>query len=68
MLYEVITSNASILELPDIRGRIERGETEIPVKVGSLEITTILDVSNRQRQCLLAGGTLNLVRKELKGD
>jgi hypothetical protein len=28
---------------------------------------TILDVSDRQRKHLLAGGTLNFVKRELKG-
>ena len=57
-----------MLETSNIKSRIERGETEIPVKADIREITAILDVSNCQRQSLLAGGTLNLVRKELAGD
>jgi aconitate hydratase len=37
------------------------------VRVDGQEITTILEVSERQRQNLLAGGTLNQLRQELKG-
>ena len=50
---------------PGIRGRIERGDRELPVEVDGLVITTILDVSERQRKHLLSGGTLNFVREEL---
>lgn len=51
----------------DIRGRIKRGDREIPAEVGGFTIVTILDVSDRQRRHLLAGGTLNFVRQELGG-
>ncbi len=57
---------ASVLELPEISRRIEQGDSEIPVKVGGREIITLLEVSERQRQSLLAGGMLNLVRRELR--
>jgi len=50
----------------DIRKRIEEGETEIPIEVNGHQIATLLDVSQRQRQALLAGGTLNFVKKELQ--
>ena len=49
----------------DIRNRIQRGDTEIPVEVKGQTIITLLDVSQRQRQALLAGGTLNVVKEEL---
>ena len=49
----------------DIKQRIERGEKEIPVEVDGKVIMTILDVSERQRKHLLAGGTLNFVKNEL---
>jgi aconitate hydratase len=54
-----------VLEISDVRQRIERGDTEIPVYVGGDEIRTLLNVSHRQRISLLAGGTLNQVRQEL---
>ena len=38
---------------------------EIPVEVDGRTIMTILDVSDRQRKHLLAGGTLNFVKQEL---
>jgi aconitate hydratase len=59
-------SESSELELEGVRRRIAQGDTEIPVRVDGREILTLLDVSDRQRQSLLAGGILNLVRRELK--
>jgi len=56
----------SRVKFPDLRGRIERGDREIPVEIGGKSVITILDVSDRQRKHLLAGGTLNFVRKELQ--
>ncbi|MBI5233805.1 MAG: hypothetical protein HY880_05575, partial [Deltaproteobacteria bacterium] len=47
------------------RKLIENGGREIPVEVDGHLVTTILDVSGRQRAHLLAGGTLNFVKKEL---
>ncbi|QVW34284.1 aconitate hydratase [Geobacter sulfurreducens] len=51
------------LELPDVRRLVASGAVEIPVRVGGKEIVTLLDVSDRQRQELLAGGTLNYVKR-----
>jgi aconitate hydratase len=53
------------LVLPDVRKRIERGDREIPAEADGATIVTILDVSDRQRKHLLAGGTLNFVKGEL---
>ena len=53
--------------LPGIRERIARGEREIPVEVNGRRVITVLDVSERQRKHLLAGGTLNDVKQELRG-
>jgi len=63
--YDLI-QDGSKLELTDIKTHLEKGETEIPVLVEGHEITTQLEVSDRQRQSLLAGSKLNLVRKELE--
>jgi predicted aconitate hydratase len=52
---------------PDVRQHLEAGETEIPVVVDGQEVVTVLQVSTRQRQHLIAGGTLNYVRKQLHG-
>ncbi len=53
------------VRFPEVRKRIEQGDTEIPVDVGGRRILTILNVSDRQRKHLLAGGTLNYVKGEL---
>ena len=49
----------------EIRKRIEQGDSEIPIEVNGYEIISQLEISQRQRQALLAGGTLNAVKKEL---
>ncbi len=64
--YEKLHKGAKVV-FRDIRNRIERGDKEIPVEVNGHRIVTQLDVSQRQRQSLLAGGTLNLVKQELEG-
>ncbi len=51
------------VSFPDIRHLVESGATEIPVVVNGREIVTSLDISDRQRQELLAGGTLNFVKQ-----
>ncbi|MEZ4484024.1 MAG: hypothetical protein R2864_05325 [Syntrophotaleaceae bacterium] len=62
--YERLAEGA-VLEARDVRQRIERGDTEIPVRLNGSEIVAMLSVSERQRASLLAGGTLNHVRQEL---
>ncbi len=54
-----------VLEIVDVRQRVERGDREIPVQLNGDEVIALLDVSQRQRDSLLAGGTLNQVRQEL---
>lgn len=63
--YDALTDTSEI-ELNAVRRRIEQGNTEIPVKVDGRDIITLLEVSTRQRQSLLAGGMLNLVHQELE--
>ena len=46
-----------------VRALIASGAREIPVQVNGREIITLLDVSDRERQDLLAGGTLNYVKR-----
>jgi aconitate hydratase len=53
------------LQFPDIGHLIRRGEREIDVVTDKGKIVTHLDVSERQRKILLAGGSLNFVRDEL---
>ncbi|MFA5516364.1 MAG: aconitate hydratase, partial [Desulfuromonadales bacterium] len=50
---------------PDIRQRLERGDTEIPVQLAGREIVTVLAVSERERKHLIAGGALNFVKRQL---
>lgn len=63
--YAKLTVGAQVI-LPGIRTRIEKGDQDIPMQVGKETIWCRLEVSDRQRQALLAGGTLNYVRQVLK--
>jgi aconitate hydratase len=63
--YELCEKGKQIV-FPDIRQRLERGDTEIPLRVDGREIMTLLNVSARQRKHLLAGGTLNFVKRVLE--
>ncbi len=51
----------------NIDALLKRGAEEIPVQIGAREIVTLLEVSDRQRQHLLAGGILNFVKQQLEG-
>ncbi|MCE5242906.1 MAG: aconitate hydratase [Syntrophobacteraceae bacterium] len=62
--YDLVREGAKVV-IPGVREEIEKGSTEIPVEVDGKNIVTILDVSDRQRKELLAGGALNFVRKGL---
>jgi aconitate hydratase len=53
------------LVFPEVRARLERGETEIPIVFGGETIVCVLDVSERKRKFLLAGGALNYVKSRL---
>ena len=53
------------VRFPEVRKRVEQGDHEIPVEVDGKRILTRLNVSDRQRKHLLAGGTLNYVKDEL---
>ena len=52
-----------LITIPNVRTEIAEGKTEIPVQVGDKTIITQLEISERQRKILLAGGILNLVNK-----
>ena len=54
------------LVLHDIRRRVAGGDREIPVEADGRTIMTVLDVSDRQRKHLLAGGTLNYVKEQIR--
>jgi aconitate hydratase len=62
--YDTIMKGTKVV-LPDVRKRIERGDRDIPIEADGRTIMTELDVSDRQRRHLLAGGTLNFVREQI---
>jgi aconitate hydratase len=64
--YDLL-EKGTMVQFPDVRHLIVRGEREIDVVMDRGKIVTHLDVSERQRKILLAGGTLNFVRDELHG-
>ncbi len=52
-----------VLTISGIRDRIARGDVEIPVWVKDRAIVAKLDVSRREREHLLAGGTMNHMKE-----
>ena len=59
--YDKIAPGDAV-EIPDVRGRIERGANVVLVnKTQGAEIPLEYNFSDRQRDILLAGGTLNYV-------
>ncbi|CAH2030423.1 aconitate hydratase [Trichlorobacter ammonificans] len=60
--YERINQGDTIV-IPDLARLVREGSVEIPLLVNGVGMVALLDVSERQRQELLAGGTLNTVRK-----
>jgi aconitate hydratase len=62
--YDLLNQGSRIV-LSGVKGLVERGDREIPVEVDGRTIITLLDVSERQRKHLVAGGTLNFVKNEL---
>jgi len=56
--YEVLKQGA-YAEIPDIRQKISEGEQKFTVLINSNPIQAILEVSDRHRAILLAGGLLN---------
>ncbi len=61
--YDLLNPGDKLL-IPHLRTMIIRGAEVIPVEVGGRTFLTILDISDRQRDELLAGGTLNYVRMQ----
>ena len=62
--YDLFSKGAKVV-LQELRTRIEKGDREIPVEVNGNRVITLLEVSDRQRKHLVAGGTLNYVKQEL---
>lgn len=50
---------------PAVKKHLVAGDAEIPVEVDGKTVITLLEVSDRQRQHLIAGGTLNFVKQKL---
>lgn len=61
--YDLFNQGTLVLFM-NIRSLVENGATEVPVLVNGKEIITLLNVSDHQRNELLAGGTLNYVRQQ----
>ncbi|HTY20939.1 MAG TPA: aconitase family protein, partial [Geobacteraceae bacterium] len=61
--YEFVNQGDRLV-FGDLRTLIESGAKEIPVLMHGKVITTILEVSQRERKELLAGGTLNYVKQK----
>jgi len=64
--YAAIRQGDDIL-IRDVKKCLIEGATELRVQIGGRNILAQLDVSDRRRQQLLAGGTLNFVRRQLNG-
>jgi aconitate hydratase len=62
--YDKIEKGSKIT-LEGIRDIINKNQEEIPVKYEGGTFMTILDVSERQRRFLLAGGALNYVKNKI---
>lgn len=60
--YESIRQG-DMIRIPAVRKAVAEGATEIVIKVDSRQVKTRLEVSDRQRRILLAGGILNLARR-----
>ena len=62
--YEKLGKGVKVV-FPNVRKHVEQGDEEIPVEVDENKIITVLEVSDRQRRNLLAGGALNAFKAEL---
>lgn len=63
--YELVQKGARAV-FSGLARRVASGAQEIPVEIDGRTVLTLLEVTDRQRSCLLAGGTLSLVRKNLR--
>lgn len=61
--YESIGQGDNI-SIPGIKSAVAAGVSDIPVLVDGREVMTRLDLSDRQRRILLAGGMLNLAKQQ----
>jgi len=61
--YDTIEPDQT-LSLPGVRQMIAQGASEISVQVNGRRIAAYLEISDRQRKILLAGGILNLAEQK----
>jgi len=59
--YDAV-EQGDVIRFIGVRELIKEGATTIPVQVGSNTFECILDISNRQREIILAGGLLNYTK------
>jgi aconitate hydratase len=55
-------------ELPEIRNRLENGDEEVPLTKGEDEVTLLAELSQRERNILLAGGILRQLREKAEDE
>jgi aconitate hydratase len=60
--YDAV-NQGDTLRLSNVRELIDQGATSIPVLVGSNSFECTLDISDRQREIILAGGLLNYTKR-----
>ena len=66
--YDDVQQGAQVV-FSDVRKLVQQGAVEIPVTIGNKRIVTLLDISDRQRQGILAGSVLNEARDSIaKGE
>jgi aconitate hydratase len=63
--YEQVNQGDKLIFM-ELRNLVVSGAKEIPVIINGREIVTLLEVSERERQEILAGGTLNYVKKQVE--
>ncbi|MDD3582082.1 MAG: hypothetical protein PHW74_13825, partial [Desulfobacca sp.] len=61
--YERLTVGKR-LHLPELRRRLLAGEEHLPLQVNGETIWVRVDLSDRHRRIIVAGGLLNLTREE----
>lgn len=59
--YDTVQTGMPII-IKGIRSALEKGDSEISIRIGDRDITVLLSFSARERAVLLAGGELNYVR------
>ena len=63
--YEKVNQGDRVI-FKELRNLVASGAKEIPAIIEGREIVTLLEVSERERREILAGGTLNYVKKQVE--